>query len=188
MANEPLLVVDADAVSHSSLFSLSSLSASSSLSPTSTPPSSAAAARAFAPVVRGTPDTSYASSDVPLGRHPAHLDTTAAEPANPRFPNSSAGSPRNTRSLTITVVPNNSNPNTTPVHVLRKPVASTASSLAAIVESTGPGPLAVDDLPLPRPDTRFARSPSVDSPILYEYPEGSLAPPLPVVTGQRTAS
>ncbi|KAM0258403.1 hypothetical protein ACHAQJ_003880 [Trichoderma viride] len=55
--------------------------------------------------------------------------------------------------------------------IKRKPVSNTAgpSSLVTQYLAQGP-PLAHTTINLPKPDHRFARSPSVDSPTFYEYP------------------
>ena len=49
--------------------------------------------------------------------------------------------------------------------IKRKPLSATASSLAIALQS----PLT----DLPKPDTRFSRSPSVDSPTLYDLPSNA---------------
>ncbi|KAG5989310.1 hypothetical protein E4U43_004526 [Claviceps pusilla] len=56
--------------------------------------------------------------------------------------------------------------------IKRKPVSSSASSLAASLrlrDSAGTIPPPLEPDLLPKPDQRFARSPSIDSPTFYDY-------------------
>ncbi len=54
-------------------------------------------------------------------------------------------------------------------NIKRKPLSSSASAFA-LRFSQGSGSAAPSPIELPRPDHRFSRTGSVDSPILYEYP------------------
>ena len=119
-------------------------------------------------------DTRTASSEVAPARLPHRsappllpletetYDHTDAFPELPRPPASHPlPSPRNGRSLSLAQL---SGP------VKRKPLSTTASP-AAVRFSKGAATYAdiIDDLP--RPEQRFARSCSLDSPTLYEFPD-----------------
>jgi hypothetical protein len=119
----------------------------------------------------GLLDTKTASSEasslclpqrpVPLPLGPREtLDQTDAFPELPELPPlPSQALPRSARSLSLAQI---SGP------VKRKPLSSTASP-AAIRYSKGGSIAAVEGLP--KPEQRFARSCSLDSPTLYEFPD-----------------
>lgn len=57
--------------------------------------------------------------------------------------------------------------------IKRKPLSASASSLAASLslrDSAGAVPPPLNPELLPKPDQRFSRSPSIDSPTFYDYP------------------
>ncbi|KAK4070438.1 hypothetical protein Trihar35433_4905 [Trichoderma harzianum] len=62
--------------------------------------------------------------------------------------------------------------------IKRKPVSSTAASSSLVTQYLAQGSPRVNTttIELPKPDHRFARSPSVDSPTFYEYPASVKAP------------
>lgn len=64
----------------------------------------------------------------------------------------------------------------TPAPIKRKPLSSSASPLATRFSSPGKGYLDIIR-DLPRPESRFSRSCSLDSPTLYEFPT-KFGPPL----------
>ncbi|KAM0614916.1 hypothetical protein ACHAO3_004764 [Verticillium nonalfalfae] len=109
------------------------------------------------------------------GKHTSHAHASyiAHSPitAPPSAASSRQPSPGHARSHTTPVV---GTPKTNIIK--RKPLSSTASPLATRF-SEGAATLSIH---LPKPETRFSRAYSVDSPTLYEYPaaasEHSLAP------------
>lgn len=62
--------------------------------------------------------------------------------------------------------------------IKRKPVSNTAASSSLVTQYLAQGSPRVNTttIELPKPDHRFARSPSVDSPTFYEYPASVKAP------------
>ncbi|KAL7786185.1 hypothetical protein V8C37DRAFT_405516 [Trichoderma ceciliae] len=54
--------------------------------------------------------------------------------------------------------------------IKRKPVSGIAASSSLVTQYLAGSPLIHTAIDLPKPDHRFARSPSVDSPTFYEYP------------------
>ncbi|KAL7935339.1 hypothetical protein V8C35DRAFT_299198 [Trichoderma chlorosporum] len=61
--------------------------------------------------------------------------------------------------------------------IKRKPVSGTACAPSLVTQYLVQGaPLVHTTIELPKPDHRFARSPSVDSPTFYEYPASVKAP------------
>ncbi|PTB39560.1 hypothetical protein M441DRAFT_143509 [Trichoderma asperellum CBS 433.97] len=54
--------------------------------------------------------------------------------------------------------------------IKRKPVSSAAAPSSLVTQYLAHGPPVRTTIDLPKPDHRFARSPSVDSPTFYEYP------------------
>jgi hypothetical protein len=55
--------------------------------------------------------------------------------------------------------------------IKRKPVSNTTAPSSLVTQYLAQGPpLVRTTIDLPKPDHRFARSPSVDSPTFYEYP------------------
>ncbi|WQF84989.1 hypothetical protein CDEST_10003 [Colletotrichum destructivum] len=105
-------------------------------------------------------DTLSASSDVLRGRSPNRHSHRLATSPSP--------SPGRTRSQTLPVITPTFN---TAKAIKRKPLSSTASQLATSYGSGSTTPSVLSPSDLPAPDTRFARSYSVDSPTLYEYPD-----------------
>ncbi|KAL6869310.1 hypothetical protein ACO1O0_000634 [Amphichorda felina] len=59
-------------------------------------------------------------------------------------------------------------------HIKRKPLSSAASAFATRFSQSS-GSTALWHIDLPRPDHRFSRSGSIDSPTLYEYPDSAKA-------------
>jgi len=131
-----------------------------------------------APAVPTTPadsDTPTASSEVaparlpprpvplPLPRPLETHDHTDSFPELPPVPPSKhpLPSPRSGRSMSLAQI---SGP------IKRKPLSSTASP-AAVRFSKGAAAYADILADLPRPEQRFARSCSLDSPTLYEFPD-----------------
>ncbi|KAL2017702.1 hypothetical protein VTK56DRAFT_1727 [Thermocarpiscus australiensis] len=126
------------------------------------------------PPVPESSDTASASSEVASVRPPPHpvplplghfetLDQADAFPELPPVPKATLPSPRSGRSKSLAQI---SGP------IKRKPLSSTASP-AAIRYSTRYSSRGYADAlaDLPRPEHRFARSCSVDSPTLYEFPD-----------------
>ncbi|KAI1337455.1 hypothetical protein F5Y15DRAFT_390467 [Xylariaceae sp. FL0016] len=127
-------------------------------------------------------ETSRASSDVSSLHHtfPSFLDYDHTDSQSldqvPALAVSTSTSRRNTRKLTIDSVA--SLPAS--VHsIRRKPLSSTASPVATRYSSGDV--LTVKDLP--RPDQRYDRAFSVDSPTVYEFPGQAHAEPMPLVGG-----
>ena len=141
------------------------------------------------PVVPADSDTPYASSDAlpqdkahyryspppPLedSETPEHSHSTAqaqsAQQFQPRI--SSLPSPRNGRSQSLAATKTNPAAfSNRPIK--RKPLSATASPLATQYSS---GEHLMISSDLPKPETRFSRSFSVDSPTLYEFPERAAA-------------
>ena len=103
----------------------------------------------------------HRSAPAPLPLETETHDHTDAFPELPRPPlNHPLPSPRNGRSLSLAQL---SGP------VKRKPLSTTASP-AAVRFSKGAAAYADILEDLPRPEQRFARSCSLDSPTLYEFP------------------
>ncbi|OLN95908.1 hypothetical protein CCHL11_05080 [Colletotrichum chlorophyti] len=107
-------------------------------------------------------ETPNASSDTPRDRSPYRDSNYAVTSTTAHSP------PGLTRSQTFPVVTPTFN---TAKAIKRKPLSSTASQLAASYGSGASSPSILSPSDLPMPDTRFARSYSVDSPTLYEYPD-----------------
>ncbi|KAK4128861.1 hypothetical protein N657DRAFT_561019 [Parathielavia appendiculata] len=117
------------------------------------------------------PDTPTASSEVASAPSPPRLatlpvslethDHTDAFPELPRLPSKhTLPSPRSGRSFSLAQI---SGP------IKRKPLSSTASPAAVrFSKGTAYADVIAD---LPRPEQRFARSCSLDSPTLYEFPD-----------------
>ena len=133
------------------------------------------------PVVPADSDTPYASSDLlpqDIAQPPPPDSPEPAEPSpraqslqqfQPRI--SSLSSPRNARSQSLAAA------STSPAAftnrpIKRKPLSATASPLATQYSS---GDYLMISSDLPKPETRFSRSFSVDSPTLYEFPERAAA-------------
>ena len=117
-------------------------------------------------------DTRAASSDLTPSRlpplpapHPLSFETHDQTDAFPELvsvlPKRPLPSPRSGRSFSLAHL---SGP------IKRKPLSSTASP-AAVRFSKGAAAYADILADLPRPDQRFARSCSLDSPTLYEFPD-----------------
>ncbi|KAM0427559.1 hypothetical protein ACHAPT_007519 [Fusarium lateritium] len=114
---------------------------------------------------------SSSTSDHPLRRLPEASPRNAAAHSRSQtvdcLPNSSASDPAASASASVT------SPTGPPIK--RKPLSSSASALALRFSSSGspiPSPLQ-----LPKPDQRFARPDSVDSPTLYEFSPAARASP-----------
>ncbi|KAM0287685.1 hypothetical protein ACHAQH_000214 [Verticillium albo-atrum] len=100
----------------------------------------------------------------PSGKHTSHIAHSPIT-APPSTSSSRQPSPGHARSHTTPVV------GTPKVNIIkRKPLSSTASPLATRF-SEGAVTLSIH---LPKPETRFSRAYSVDSPTLYEYPAAAL--------------
>ncbi|KAI0484935.1 hypothetical protein GGR56DRAFT_50669 [Xylariaceae sp. FL0804] len=123
------------------------------------------------PSVAAAPETSRASSDASSLHQtfPSFLDhRLSLEHAPVSRPGNSRNS-RNTRQLVI-----DSSVNTPPSHpIRRKPLSSTASPIVTRY-SSGECLTHLNDLP--RPEHRYDRSSSVDSPTVYHFPQ---PPPMP---------
>lgn len=124
------------------------------------------------PSIQGPSDTPAASSEVapaslpppprpvplPQGPHETHDQTDSFPDLGPPSKHP-LPSPRNGRSLSLAQI---SGP------IKRKPLSSTASAAAVRYSKGGYADVLAD---LPRPEQRFARSCSLDSPTLYEFPD-----------------
>lgn len=129
------------------------------------------------PVVPADSDTSYASSDLlpqDIAQPPPPDSPEPPEPIpraqslqqfQPRI--SSLSSPRNARSQSLAAAITSPAAYTNRP-IKRKPLSATASPLATQYSSADHLMISSD---LPKPETRFSRSFSVDSPTLYEFPE-----------------
>jgi hypothetical protein len=134
------------------------------------PPSAASGPAAVAPDLSDPdrdPDTPIASSQVAPARLPprpvpleTHDHTDAFPELPPVPPKHPLPSPRSGRSLSLAQL---SGP------IKRKPLSSTASPAAVRFSKGAAYADALADLP--RPEQRFARSCSLDSPTLYEFPD-----------------
>ena len=133
----------------------------------------------FDPVIQ---DTRYSSSSSYAQRHQSIGSATATpyeQPPPPRAPSQARQthsndhevpalppippSPAPPSSSTTGVPPRFSSSSSVTSQIKRKPLSATASSIATAFQTA---PTHVEP---PKPDTRFARSPSLDSPTLYEY-------------------
>lgn len=135
------------------------------------------------PSLTAISETSRASSDVSSLHHPfpsfpdygsSSLDQVTVLPV------SSSTSRRNTRKLTIdsaTSLPSSAQP------IRRKPLSLTASPIATRYSS---GEYMSHAKDLPRPEQRYDRAWSVDSPTVYEFPPQAHAEPVPLVGDSST--
>ncbi|KAK3900716.1 hypothetical protein C8A05DRAFT_35626 [Staphylotrichum tortipilum] len=133
----------------------------------------ASASRSLPPRPVPLPEAATAITPTPFPHLPPLLETVdhtdafpgPPPPAPPPLPTTTTthqlSSPRSTRSLSLAQI---SGP------VKRKPLSTTASP-AAVRFSKGAAAYADIIADLPRPEQRFARSCSLDSPTLYEFPD-----------------
>ncbi|KAI0489668.1 hypothetical protein F4859DRAFT_161417 [Xylaria cf. heliscus] len=103
---------------------------------------------------------SYADKPLPLNPHPLDAHASASPVSNSR----------NTKGLVLNG--RNSGPAAQPIR--RKPLSSTASSIATRYSTSEF--LATVVGTLPRPEQRYDRSFSVDSPTVYEFPQAHVEP------------
>ena len=137
-------------------------------------------------------DTVSASSDVPLPPSTNHQQYPYHDHQQQPLPHHkqqsdlvrshSADVVSTSKPVTSTTTSNPSSvvtPRSSLNHIKRKPLSSTASPVAARISqgSTSTAPSHID---LPKPDHRFSRSGSIDSPTLYEYPSSAKVSPLAI--------
>ncbi|KAI1259795.1 hypothetical protein F5Y18DRAFT_287253 [Xylariaceae sp. FL1019] len=122
------------------------------------------------PSLSALSETSRASSDV--SSHAPFPSFTDYSPSLNSFPTplSSVSSPRNAKGLAL----NNRATISAAQPIRRKPLSSTASSIATRYSSGEY--LASASRDLPRPDQRYDRSFSLDSPTVYEFPLAQIEP------------
>ncbi|KAI0815920.1 hypothetical protein GGR55DRAFT_675527 [Xylaria sp. FL0064] len=124
------------------------------------------------PSLSALSETSTASSHVSFSAFPFHGDRPP--PLN-TFPASSVSGSRNTKGLVLHQSSGrNSGPPAQPIR--RKPLSSTASPIATRYSSGEH--LASVVKSLPRPEHRYDRAFSVDSPTVYEFPQAHIEPPM----------
>ncbi|TGJ78592.1 hypothetical protein E0Z10_g10168 [Xylaria hypoxylon] len=125
------------------------------------------ATRQHRPSLSALSETSSASSRVSFSSFPFYADQSL--PLNPP-PAPSVSNSRNTKGLVLDG--RTSGPPTQPIR--RKPLSSTASPIATRYSSGEHLASAVKNLP--RPEQRYDRSFSVDSPTVYEFPQAQGGP------------